>query len=139
VGTEDRPRPAVKARANGATHATYPRLSCHERAIHGGPGWSPADNHGQRHGGLDLRRSLPSQVTDQPDLALQAGDQSSGWPSALPSRLSAVIRATTFLLFSSARLTSIKAETNIANATAKMITYRISGMGQFSKNENLTS
>jgi hypothetical protein len=53
--------------------ATYPRLSCHERAIHGRPGWSPADNHGQRQGGLDLRRSLPSQVTDRPDLALQAG------------------------------------------------------------------
>jgi hypothetical protein len=52
------------------------RRPCHYRAIHNGPDRSPADNHGQHHSGLDQRRSLPSQVTTPPDLALQAGNRS---------------------------------------------------------------
>jgi hypothetical protein len=47
-------------------------LSCHYRAIHSGLDRSPADNHGQRHAGPDLRRFLLSQVSDRADLALQA-------------------------------------------------------------------
>jgi hypothetical protein len=34
-----------------------PRRPCHERAIHSGPDRSRADNHGQHHRSLDLRRS----------------------------------------------------------------------------------
>jgi hypothetical protein len=46
---------------------------CHYRAIHSGHDRSRADNHGQRHGALDLRRSPTSQVTTSSDLALGAG------------------------------------------------------------------
>jgi hypothetical protein len=46
---------------------------CHYRAIHSGHDRSRADNHGQRHGALDLRRFPTSQVTTSPDLALGAG------------------------------------------------------------------
>jgi hypothetical protein len=49
------------------------RRPCHQRAIHSGPRRSQADNHGQHPSALDLRRSLASQVTTAPDLALQAG------------------------------------------------------------------
>jgi hypothetical protein len=54
-------------------HECRPRPPCHYRAIHSGLDRSPADNHGQRHSDLDLRRSPPSQVTDRPDLACKQG------------------------------------------------------------------
>ena len=54
-------------------HKRRPRRPCHYRAIHSSPDRSPGDNHGQHQGGLDLRRSPPSQVAILPDLALQAG------------------------------------------------------------------
>ena len=60
--------------ANGPTvWEGPPRWSCHKRAIHSSPERSRADNHGQHEGGLDLRRSLPSQVRNMADLALGAG------------------------------------------------------------------
>jgi hypothetical protein len=43
--------------------------------MHNGPARSWADSHGQRPSGLDLRHSLPSQVTTAPNPALQAGGQ----------------------------------------------------------------
>jgi hypothetical protein len=50
-----------------------PNGPCHYRAIHSSPYRSSADNHGQRQGALDQRRSVPSQVAAPPDLALQSG------------------------------------------------------------------
>jgi hypothetical protein len=41
--------------------------------LHSGPHRSQADNHGQCRSSLDLRSSLPSQVTILPDLAWRAG------------------------------------------------------------------
>jgi hypothetical protein len=71
-----RASPCGRAGADTARpHKRRSRRPCHYRAIHSGPGWSPPDNHGQRHSGLDLRRFLPSQVTKRADLALQAGGQ----------------------------------------------------------------
>jgi hypothetical protein len=49
---------------------------CHYRAIHSGHDRSRADNHGQRHGALDLRRSPNFAGDDLPNLALGAGGQS---------------------------------------------------------------
>ena len=80
-----RPLPTRQARSGHASprgragaytarpHKRRPRRPCHDRAIHSGLDRSPADNHGQRHSGLDLRRSPSSQVTTAPDLALSAG------------------------------------------------------------------
>ena len=48
---------------------------CHYRAIHSGHDRSRADNHGQRHGALDLRRSPSSQVTTSPNLAWEQGSE----------------------------------------------------------------
>ena len=56
---------------------------CHQRAFHSSQERPRADNHGQRHGGLNLHISLPSQVASLPDLALQAGGRSRP-ASALP-------------------------------------------------------
>jgi hypothetical protein len=74
------PHPAVKLVPTqpGLTNVFLPG-PCHYRAIHSGLDRSPADNHGQRHGGLDLRCSLPSQVTNPPDLALGAGGRRSAF------------------------------------------------------------
>jgi hypothetical protein len=69
-----RASPCGRAGAHTARpHERRPRPPCHYRAIHSGLDRSPADNHGQRHSDLDLRRSPPSQVTDRPNPALQAG------------------------------------------------------------------
>jgi hypothetical protein len=66
-------------RSSWCLHSQASRTSSspavHYRAIHSGPGWSPADNDRQRHSDLDLRRFLQSQVTNRADLALQAGGQ----------------------------------------------------------------
>jgi hypothetical protein len=56
----------------GRPYERRPRRPCHYRAIHNSPDRSPADTHGQCHGCLKLRRSLPPQVTTPPDLALGA-------------------------------------------------------------------
>jgi uncharacterized RmlC-like cupin family protein len=54
-----RHRAAVELVAIAATpEQPRPHRPCHQRAIHSGPGWFPADNHGQRHSDLDLRRRL---------------------------------------------------------------------------------
>jgi hypothetical protein len=63
------------------------RRPCHQRAIHTGRDRSRADKQGQRHGALDLRRSLPSQVMIPPDLALQAEGRGLGRCRAAPWRL----------------------------------------------------
>jgi hypothetical protein len=87
-----RPLPTRQARSGHASprgragaytarpHKRRPRRPCHYRAIHSGLDRSRADNHGQRHSGLDLRRSPSSQETTAPDLALQAGGQRPKWP-----------------------------------------------------------
>ena len=69
-----RASPCGRAGASTARpHERRPRRPCHYRAIHSGPGWCPADNHGQRHSDLDLRCFLQSQLTNRADLALRAG------------------------------------------------------------------
>jgi hypothetical protein len=65
-----RPPAGPGARPAGPRSA-HPR-PCHQRAIHSSLQRSRADHHGQRLGGLDLRRFLPSRVTAPPDLALGA-------------------------------------------------------------------
>jgi hypothetical protein len=55
---------------------------CHYRAIRSSPDRSPADNHGQHLGGIDLHISWPPQARPPRDLALQQG--SWAWP--LPRR-----------------------------------------------------
>ena len=49
-----------------------PRRPCHYRATHSSPHRSPADLHGQSHGGRVLRPSSPDQVAIPFGLALQA-------------------------------------------------------------------
>jgi hypothetical protein len=61
-----------------------PRRPCHQRAIHTSPERSRADNHGQRHGGLDLAGSLPLQVAILADLAWEQVISWSRLASALP-------------------------------------------------------
>jgi hypothetical protein len=55
----------------------------HERAIHSSLDRSRADNHGQRQGALDLRGSLPSEVTIPLDLALGAGGCSRAFDASI--------------------------------------------------------
>jgi hypothetical protein len=75
VVTEDGPHPAAKARANsaGVPASSSPAvpLACHSRrsrpVLSGQPRTTPRRLH--------LHRSLPTQVTTLPDLALQAGSR----------------------------------------------------------------
>jgi hypothetical protein len=48
---------------------------CHYRAIHSGHDRSRADNHGQRHGALDLRRSPNLAGDGLPQSGFEAGDR----------------------------------------------------------------
>jgi hypothetical protein len=51
----------------GMPYERRPRRPCHYRAIHSSPDRSPADTHGQCHGCLKLRRSLPPQGRLRPN------------------------------------------------------------------------
>jgi hypothetical protein len=83
--TEDGPHPPAELLPSPPRSVPRrPRRPCHYRAIQSGPDRSPADNHGQCHGGPDLRRFDLWQVTRAPDLALQAGGRWSRLASALP-------------------------------------------------------
>jgi hypothetical protein len=68
-----RASPSVELVPTLPASRTSSRRPCHYCAIHSGPDRFPADCHGQRSSGLDLRRCPPSQVTNRSDLALQAG------------------------------------------------------------------
>jgi hypothetical protein len=65
--------PTVEVQARGAPVPGSSSSAVPPACLHSGPGRSRADNHGQCESGLDLRRSLPSQVTVPPDLAWGAG------------------------------------------------------------------
>jgi hypothetical protein len=73
VVTSDGSHPMVKVDPAATGFTKVVLGPCHYRAIHSGHDRSRADNHGQRHGALDLRRFPTSQVTTSPDLALGAG------------------------------------------------------------------
>jgi hypothetical protein len=64
-GSPGRASPSGELVPTRQAHERRPRRPCHYRAIHSGPGWSPADNHGHRHSDLDLRRFVQSQVTNR--------------------------------------------------------------------------
>jgi hypothetical protein len=64
-GPPGRASPSGELVPTRQAHERRPRRPCHYRAIHSGPGWSPADNHGHRHSDLDLRRFVQSQVTNR--------------------------------------------------------------------------
>jgi hypothetical protein len=65
--------PTVSVGPNSANLYQGVPLTCHSQQ----PLPSSADNHGQRQGALDQRRSVPSQVAAPPDLALGAGGRGS--------------------------------------------------------------